>query len=133
MMKQDPASSRGIKARLLSGRSALCCLANMGSPVAAEILGHAGYDAVMIDMEHGPGDVLNTVAQLQALGGTPAAALVRVPENAPVYEQLLRTEILPGIAAKNRPVRPGTKINGQNATIFVNTAKMTGMAISFAP
>ena len=25
------------------------------------------------------------------------------PENAPVYEQLLRTEILPGIAAKNLP------------------------------
>ncbi len=84
-MKQDPARRPGIKARLLSGRRTLCCLANMGSPVAAEILGHAGYDAVMIDMEHGPGDTLNTLAQLQALAGTPAAALVRVPENAAVY------------------------------------------------
>lgn len=85
MTKQDIASLTGIKRRLRAGRPALCCLANMGSAVAAEILGLSGYDAVMIDMEHGPGDVLNTVGQLQALAGTPAAALVRVPENAPAH------------------------------------------------
>jgi len=84
-MKRGPARETGFKARLLARRPALCCLSNMASPVAAEILGHAGYDAVMIDMEHGPGDMLNTVAQLQALAGTGAAALVRVPENAAVH------------------------------------------------
>jgi len=84
-MKQTHKLPREIKARLRSGRRALCCLANMGSPTAAEIVALAGYDAVMIDMEHGPGDIMNTVAQLQALAGTPASALVRVPENAPVH------------------------------------------------
>ncbi|MGB8275860.1 MAG: aldolase/citrate lyase family protein [Alphaproteobacteria bacterium] len=75
----------GFRNRLEDGRPALGCLANMGSAVAAEILGRAGYDCVMTDMEHGPGDVLNTVHQLQAVEATPAVALVRVPENAPVY------------------------------------------------
>lgn len=84
-MRQSHSGARGIKARLQAGRPTLCCLANMGSPCSAEILGAAGYDAVMIDMEHGPGDIMNTVAQLQALSSTPAAALVRVPENAPVH------------------------------------------------
>ena len=84
-MKAGSARETGFKARLLAQRPALCCLSNMASPVAAEILGHSGYDAVMIDMEHGPGDMLNTVAQLQALAGTGAAPLVRVPENAAVY------------------------------------------------
>ena len=84
-MKPESARETGFKARLLAQRPALCCLSNMASPVAAEILGHSGYDAVMIDMEHGPGDMLNTVAQMQALAGTGAAALVRVPENSAVY------------------------------------------------
>jgi 4-hydroxy-2-oxoheptanedioate aldolase len=75
----------GFKSRLARGRPALGCLANMGSPVAAEILGLAGYDCVMVDMEHGPGDVFNTLQQLQAIAATPAVPLLRVPENAPVY------------------------------------------------
>lgn len=72
----------GFKSRLLQGRPALGALANLGSPVAAEILGAAGYDFVMVDMEHGPGDVLNAVQQFQAIEATPAVPLVRVPENA---------------------------------------------------
>ena len=55
-----------------------------GSPVAAEALGFAGYDFVVLDMEHAPNDVPQTLAVLQALGGTPAAALVRLPWNDPV-------------------------------------------------
>ena len=83
MVKQEFTRIKGLKKRLRGGKPVLCCLANMGSAVAAEILGLSGYDAVMIDMEHGPGDILNTVGQLQALAGTPAASLVRVTENAP--------------------------------------------------
>lgn len=74
----------GIKARLRSGRPILCALANMGSAIATEIVGLCGYDAVMIDLEHGFGDYADAVAQLQALAGTPAASLVRVAENTAV-------------------------------------------------
>ena len=83
-MKQARKSGMGIKARLRTGRPVLCALANMGSPIAAEIVGLCGYDAVMIDLEHGFGDYAGAVAQLQALAGTPAASLVRVAENTPV-------------------------------------------------
>ncbi len=82
-MKQAFGREGGIKARLRAGRPVLCCLANMGSPIAAEVAGLSGYDAVMVDMEHGFGDYANAIAQLQALAGTPAAALVRVAENTP--------------------------------------------------
>lgn len=82
-MKQAFGREGGIKARLRAGRPVLCCLANMGSPIAAEIAALSGYDAVMVDMEHGFGDYANAIAQLQALAGTPAAALVRVVENTP--------------------------------------------------
>jgi 4-hydroxy-2-oxoheptanedioate aldolase len=51
----------------------------MGSQIAAEIAGHAGFDWCLIDGEHAPYDPTNIRAQLIALAGTPAHALVRVP------------------------------------------------------
>ena len=44
-------------------------------------MSQAGFDWLMIDMEHGPGDMLSLIAQLQAMKGTKTAALVRVPWN----------------------------------------------------
>ncbi len=73
-----------FKKRLKDGRPALGCLSNMGSPVAAEILATSGYDAVMTDMEHGPGDFQNAVQQFQAITAGGAAPLIRVPANDPV-------------------------------------------------
>ncbi|HET8728951.1 MAG TPA: aldolase/citrate lyase family protein [Alphaproteobacteria bacterium] len=52
-----------------------------GSPVAAEALGFAGYDFVVLDMEHGPNDVPRALTLLQAMGGTPASSVVRLPWN----------------------------------------------------
>lgn len=61
-----------------------------GSPVAAEALGCAGYDFIVLDMEHGPNDVPRTLALLQAVAGTPAAPVVRLPWNdAVVVKQVL--------------------------------------------
>lgn len=76
--------TRGFKERLKGGRPALGCLVNMASPIATEIVARAGYDCVMIDLEHGPGDFLNATAQMQAVSGLACAPLIRVPENAPV-------------------------------------------------
>ena len=77
--------TESFKDRLKGGRPALVCLANMASPVAAEIVACAGYDGVMVDLEHGPGDVLNATAQMQAITAAGAAPLMRVAENAPVH------------------------------------------------
>jgi 2-keto-3-deoxy-L-rhamnonate aldolase RhmA len=52
-----------------------------GSPVAAEALGFAGYDFVVLDMEHGPNDVPRILALLQAVAGGPASPVVRLPWN----------------------------------------------------
>ena len=56
----------------------------MGSTVATEILGYAGFDWVLIDGEHGNNDLSSFVTQLLALNTGPAAAVVRPESNNPV-------------------------------------------------
>jgi 4-hydroxy-2-oxoheptanedioate aldolase len=51
---------------------------NLGSSLTAEIIGLAGYDWVLIDLEHGAGDERETLFQMQALEHTAAVPLVRV-------------------------------------------------------
>lgn len=55
--------------------------ANLGCPLSAEICGTAGFDWVLVDLEHGAGDEQQMLAQLQALASTKAAGLVRVESN----------------------------------------------------
>ncbi len=54
------------------------------SVIAADILGTAGFDWVLIDMEHSPNDMMSVLGQLQAyeVGGT--VPVVRPPWNDPV-------------------------------------------------
>jgi 4-hydroxy-2-oxoheptanedioate aldolase len=80
MIRDNP-----LKRRLAEGHRALGCWLAMVSPMAAEIVGLAGYDFVMIDHEHGPGSLTDGLAIMQAISATPAAALMRVPWNDPVY------------------------------------------------
>ena len=50
-----------------------------GSPLVAEIMAGSGLDWVLIDMEHGPNTLDTVVSQLQAVAGTTATPVVRVP------------------------------------------------------
>ena len=45
----------------------------------AEVLAHAGYDSVTIDLQHGMFGADTAVRLLQAVGSTPAVAMARVP------------------------------------------------------
>ena len=54
---------------------------NLGSSITAEIAGNSGFDWIILDMEHGPGDHQVLLSQLQAIEGTSAAALVRISWN----------------------------------------------------
>ena len=74
-----------VKRRLVAGQKACVCWLHLSSPVAAEIIAQAGYDGVLIDHEHGPGDLLNAVALMQAAGSSDTACLMRVPWNDAVY------------------------------------------------
>jgi len=73
-----------FKDSINAGRPALGCWLEMFSPIAAEIVAQAGYDCVLIDMEHGPGWHLDAVALLHASQGRGCAPLMRVPANDPV-------------------------------------------------
>lgn len=54
------------------------------SPITAEIFGKAGFDFAMVDMEHGPGDIMTLISQLQALAKYEVAPFARAPWNDPV-------------------------------------------------
>ncbi len=50
---------------------------------SAEIMARAGYDAVVVDMQHGLADHGGLLAMLQAIGSAGVPALVRAPWNEP--------------------------------------------------
>ena len=52
---------------------------NLGSATAVEIAADAGFDWLLIDMEHGSGSQADLRAQLLAARGSSAAAIVRLP------------------------------------------------------
>jgi 4-hydroxy-2-oxoheptanedioate aldolase len=71
--------SESFKGRLGQGRGLVGVWIESYDPVAAEILGTAGYDCAMIDLEHGPGSYRDAQLVMQAMRGTACAPLIRVP------------------------------------------------------
>jgi 2-keto-3-deoxy-L-rhamnonate aldolase RhmA len=67
-----------MKARLAAGETLFGTFLTLGSPLAAESLGLAGFDWLLVDLEHGGGHESQLLGQL--LGATAAGvhALVRV-------------------------------------------------------
>ena len=78
-----------IRERVLRGELTVGTFLNLGSSLTAEIAGRAGLDWVLIDLEHGAGNRQNLLFQLQAVEGTPATPLVRLPWNDPVMFKLM--------------------------------------------
>ena len=60
-----------MKARLAAGETLFGTFLTLGSPFAAESLGLAGLDWLLVDLEHGGGDESLLLGQL--LGATAAA------------------------------------------------------------
>ncbi|WP_026870412.1 HpcH/HpaI aldolase family protein [Inquilinus limosus] len=73
------------KRKLRAGEPVYGCWQGLGNSLVSELLGLAGYDIVLLDHEHGPASVADAVPCLQALAGTPATGIVRMPWNDPVY------------------------------------------------
>ncbi|MBK1697653.1 HpcH/HpaI aldolase family protein [Rhodovibrio salinarum] len=74
-----------LKQTLRTNGPGLVCWLMLGSTAVTEVVARAGYDAVMIDMEHSPVGFGETMELLRALSGFPVAPLARVPANDPVY------------------------------------------------
>lgn len=53
----------------------------INSPYAAEVMGHAGFDAVVVDLQHGPLYLDAAVPMLQALSSTGATPMARCASN----------------------------------------------------
>ncbi len=67
-----------LKEKLAAGEAVHGCWLNSGSAMNAEIVGKAGFDWVLIDLEHGIGTENNLIHQLQALKGSETVKIVRV-------------------------------------------------------
>lgn len=80
-----------LKSRVLARNTApLGSWLMAGSPTVAEALGHCGFDFLVVDMEHSPIDLGETVAMLRALAGTPTEPIVRLAWN----DQILVKRVL---------------------------------------
>ena len=78
------ARSNPVKDKLLAGSPALGAWMTWAYPPAAELLGLAGYDCLMIDHEHGIGGLPETLGCMQAVRGLDTAGLVRIPWHDPI-------------------------------------------------
>src|SRR5579871_615510 len=67
-----------LRDRLAAGETVLGSFVNLGSSLTAEIMGLAGFDWLVIDLEHGAGNEQLLLGQLQAVAHTRVTTLVRV-------------------------------------------------------
>lgn len=79
-----------LKQRVLAGETLFGTFVNLGSSLTTEIIGAAGYDWALIDLEHGAGDEQQVLTQIQALEHTPAVPLVRIESDSrPRFHRVL--------------------------------------------
>jgi len=81
---------RSFFASLANSQKQVGLWVSLSNNYVAEVLAHAGYDWVLIDMEHSPNNLQTVLGQLQAFAQGDSLALVRPPSNDPVVvKQLL--------------------------------------------
>lgn len=68
---------------LTSGGTAVCGWVSVDSGYLAEVLSHAGYDCVTVDLQHGMFGIDSAVRLLHAVGSGPATPLARTSANDP--------------------------------------------------
>jgi 2-dehydro-3-deoxyglucarate aldolase/4-hydroxy-2-oxoheptanedioate aldolase len=80
-MNQNKPFKNLLKQKLKEGKKTTGAWSQISSAVSAEILSDAGFDWLIIDMEHGTSDIPALVAQLQAMKASDAVSIVRAPWN----------------------------------------------------
>jgi 4-hydroxy-2-oxoheptanedioate aldolase len=74
-----------VKKLLKEGKPAIGTWLNLPCVNSAEVMAHAGWDFVTVDMEHGPIDFEMLNNMFMAIGTTDAMPMCRIPENEPTY------------------------------------------------
>ena len=72
-----------VKSRWQRGEAVLTGWLSIPSAFSAELLAHAGFDCLTIDVQHGLIDYSAALAMLQAISTTPCIPLARAPWNEP--------------------------------------------------
>ncbi|MEP2031195.1 MAG: aldolase/citrate lyase family protein [Paracoccaceae bacterium] len=85
--------TRAIK----SGQKQIGLWVSLCSPFAAEVVAPAGFDWVLLDMEHSPGELTSIMGQLQVFAAYPTTAIVRPDWNDPVKVKRLLDIGAPGL------------------------------------
>lgn len=70
-----------FKAALRAGRRQIGLWSALAVPASVELLAHAGFDWLLLDMEHAPIDLGELRGELMALNGSATHAIVRPPWN----------------------------------------------------
>ena len=81
MLRLDETFRNPAKHLLRERKKLLGAWLQIASPIAAEIFAKAGVDVLLLDMEHGPNDILSLMAQMQAMGRFAGVPIVRAPWN----------------------------------------------------
>jgi 4-hydroxy-2-oxoheptanedioate aldolase len=68
-----------LRTRVRAGEMLIGVFSDLASPLAAELCGRAGFDWIVLDLEHGAATEADLLALLYAVETTPMAAIVRPP------------------------------------------------------
>ena len=78
-------NTNGVREKLRAGEATIGSFLGLGSPNIAELMGHAGFDWLVIESEHNGLDSAEIQHMLMAVGNTNAVPIVRIPSSNPVY------------------------------------------------
>ena len=73
---------KSLKQRLKDGEILHGCWLNLANTITSEIVGQAGFDWVLIDLEHGVGTESEALHQIQSLASGTAIPIFRVESSA---------------------------------------------------
>ncbi|HWA37108.1 MAG TPA: HpcH/HpaI aldolase/citrate lyase family protein [Burkholderiales bacterium] len=71
----------GFKRALRDGKAQIGLWSSLSSNYSVEVIAGAGFDWILLDMEHSPNDLESLLTQLQAAAPYPSHPIVRVPWN----------------------------------------------------
>jgi len=84
-----------VKRKLQNGEKTIGAFLQTLSPVAAEIMAGAGFDWLIVDLEHSPGGFDNLQSQVQAMNGSGVVPFARAPWNdAVAIKRILDTGVM---------------------------------------
>jgi 2-dehydro-3-deoxyglucarate aldolase/4-hydroxy-2-oxoheptanedioate aldolase len=66
-----------LRTRIRAGETLIGVFSDLASPLAAELCGEAGFDWIVLDLEHGAATEADLLALLYAVGNTSMTAIVR--------------------------------------------------------